>query len=144
MIEINNHITHYKQYGNQEDMTTFQAKCADFFQKGIYDSDAVDICIGATANALGVNVHVLQKGNDKKLHLSSYECLHSSSTDIYLHHYPSKVRGKSLDAHFNCYVKKDYYKRIPSQLRHDLLELMKAAWSPIQLKLRIKGKRMLY
>ena len=111
MIEINNHITHYKQYGNQEDMTTFQAKCADYFQKGIYDSDAVDICIGATANALGVNVHVLQKGNDKKLHLSSYECLHSSSTDIYLHHYPSKVRGKSLDAHFNCYVKKDYYKK---------------------------------
>ena len=36
MIEINNHITHYKQYGNQEDMTTFQAKCADYFQKGIY------------------------------------------------------------------------------------------------------------
>ena len=77
-------------------MTTFQAKCADYFQKGIYDSDAVDICIGATANALGVNVHVLQKGNDKKLHLSSYECLHSSSTDIYLHHYPSKVRGERV------------------------------------------------
>ena len=33
MIENNNHITHYKQYGNQEDMTTFQAKCADYFQK---------------------------------------------------------------------------------------------------------------
>ena len=111
MIEINNHITHYKQYGNQEDMTMFQAKCADYFQKGIYDSDAVDICIGATANALGVNVHVLQKGNDKKLHLSSYECLHSWSTDIYLHHYPSKVRVKSLDAHFNYYIKKDYYKK---------------------------------
>ena len=111
MIEINNHITHYKQYGNQDDMTTFQAKCADYFQKGIYDSDAVDICIGATANALGINVHVVQKGNDKKIHLSSYECLHSSSTDIYLHHYPSKDKGKSLDAHFNCYVNKDYYKK---------------------------------
>ena len=111
MIEITNYLQHYNKYGEEYDMTTFLTKCADYFQKGIYDSDAVDICIGATANALGVNVHVLQKGNDKRVHLSSFECLHSSSTDIYLHHYPSKVRGKSLDAHFNCYVNKDYYKK---------------------------------
>ena len=112
MIEITNHLAHYKQYGNKKDMTTFLAKCADYFQKGIYDSDAVDICIGATANALGINVHVLQKSNDKKrVHMSSFLCLHSSSTDIYLHHYPGKLKGKSLDAHFNCYVNKDYYKK---------------------------------
>ena len=41
-------------------MTTFLTKCADYFQKRIYDSDAVNICIGAAANALGINVHVLQ------------------------------------------------------------------------------------
>ena len=112
MIEITNHLAHYKQYGNKKDMTTFLAKCADYFQKGIYDSDAVDICIGATANALGINVHVLQKSNDKKrVHMSSFLCLHSSSMDIYLHHYPGKLKGKSLDAHFNCYVNKDYYKK---------------------------------
>ena len=112
MIEITNHLAHYKQYGNKKDMTTFLAKCADYFQKGIYDSDAVDICIGATVNALGINVHVLQKSNDKKrVHMSSFVCLHSSSTDIYLHHYPGKLKGKSLDAHFNCYVNKDYYKK---------------------------------
>ena len=112
MIEITNHLAHYKQYGNKKDMTTFLAKCADYFQKGIYDSDAVDICIGATANALGINVHVLQKSNDKKrVHMSSFLCLHSSSTDIYLHHYPGKLKGNSLDAHFNCYVNKDYYKK---------------------------------
>ena len=112
MIEITNHLAHYKQYGNKKDMTTFLAKCADYFQKGIYDSYAVDICIGATANALGINVHVLQKSNDKKrVHMSSFVCLHSLSTDIYLHHYPGKLKGKSLDAHFNCYVNKDYYKK---------------------------------
>ena len=112
MIEITNHLAHYKQYGDKKDMTTFLAKCADYFQKGIYDSDAVDICIGATVNALGINVHVLQKSNDKKrVHMSSFLCLHSSSTDIYLHHYPGKLKGKSLDAHFNCYVNKDYYKK---------------------------------
>ena len=77
MIEITNHLAHYKQYGNKKDMTMFLAKCADYFQKGIYDSDAVDICIGATANALGVNVHVLQKGNDK-----SYIYL---LTNVYIH-----------------------------------------------------------
>ena len=112
MIEITNHLAHYKQYGNKKDMTTFLAKCADYFQKGIYDSDAVDICIGATVNALGINVHVLQKSNDKKrVHMSSFLYLHSSSMDIYLHHYPGKLKGKSLDVHFNCYVNKDYYKK---------------------------------
>ena len=112
MIEITNHLAHYKQYGNKKDMTTFLAKCVDYFQKGIYDSDTVDICIGAAVNALGINVHVLQKSNDKKrVHMSSFLCLHSSSTDIYLHYYPGKLKGKSLDAHFNCYVNKDYYKK---------------------------------
>ena len=112
MIEITNHLAHYKQSGNKKDMTTVLAKCADYFQKGIYDSDAVYICIGATANALGINVHVLQKSKDKKrVHMSSFLCLHSSSMDIYLHHYPGKLKGKSLDVHFNCYVNKDYYKK---------------------------------
>ena len=97
MIEITNHLAHYKQYGNKKDMTMFLVKCADYFQKGIYDSDAVDICIGATANALGINVHVLQKSNDKKrVHMSSFLCLHSLSTDIYLHHYPGKLKGKNI------------------------------------------------
>ena len=112
MIEITNHLEHYKHFGNKKDMTTFLAKCADYFQKGVYDSDTVNICIGATANALGINVHVLQKSNDKKrVNMSSFLCLHSSSTDIYLHYYPGKLEGKSLDAHFNCYVNKDYYKK---------------------------------
>ena len=112
MIEITNHLAHYKQYGNKKDMTTFLAKGVDYFQKGVYDSDAVDICIGATANALGINVHVLQKSNDRKrVHMSSFLCLHSSSMDIYLHYYPGKLKGKSLDVHFNCYVNKDYYKK---------------------------------
>ena len=112
MSEITNHLAHYKQYGYKKDMTTFLAKCVDYFQKGVYDSDAVDICIGATANALGINVHVLQKSNDKKrVHMSSFLCLHSLSMDIYLHYYPGKLEGKSLDAHFNCYVNKDYYKK---------------------------------
>ena len=66
MIEITNHLEHYNHFGNKKDMTTFLAKCADYFQKGVYDSDAVDICIGATENALGINVHVLQKSNDNK------------------------------------------------------------------------------
>ena len=66
MIEITNHLAHYKQYGNKKNMTMFLAKCVDYFQKGIYDSDAFNICIGAAANALGINVHVLQKSNDKK------------------------------------------------------------------------------
>ena len=87
MIEITNHLTHYKQFGNKKDMTTFLVKCVDYFPKGVYDSDAVDICIGATANRLGINIHVLQKSNDKKrVHMSSFLCLHSSSMDIYLHY----------------------------------------------------------
>ena len=78
MIEITNHLEHYKHFGNKKDMTTFLVKCVDYFQKGVYDSEAVDICIGATVNALGINVHVLQKSNDKKrVNMSSFLCLHS-------------------------------------------------------------------
>ena len=47
----------------------------------------------------------------KRVNMSSFLCLHSLSTDIYLHYYPGKLEGKSLDAHFNCYVNKDYYKK---------------------------------
>ena len=83
MIEITNHLAHYKQYGNKKDMTTFLAKCADYFQKGIYDSDAVDICIGATANALGINVHVLQKSNDKKEFTCLLSCVYIHRVRIY-------------------------------------------------------------
>ena len=43
--------------------------------------------------------------------MSSFLYLHSSSMDIYLHHYPGKLKGKSLDVHFKCYVNKDYYKK---------------------------------
>ena len=146
MIEIINHLGHYKQYGNKKDMTTFLAKCVDYFQKRVYDSDAVNICIGATANALGINVHVLQKSNDKKrVHMSSFLCLHSSSMDIYLHYYPGKSEGKILDAHFNCYVNKDYYKKNSKSIasHQELSGLMKAASiHPMWLQMRIKGKRL--
>ena len=43
--------------------------------------------------------------------MSSFLCLHSSSMDIYLHYYPGKLEGKSLDTPFNRYVNKDYYKK---------------------------------
>ena len=38
MIEITNHLEHYKHFGNKKDMTTFLAKHADYFQKTVYDS----------------------------------------------------------------------------------------------------------
>ena len=111
MHEITENVSHYEQYGNKEDMGNLIEKCADYFQRGCYVHDAVDICIGATANALGINIHVLQKSAEKRVHMSSYDCMGSSSSDIYLQHYPSKLKGTSLDAHYNCYVNKEYYKK---------------------------------
>ena len=110
MHKITKNVSHYQQYGNTEDMTNLIEKCADYFQGGLYYNDKVDICIGATANALGINIHVLQKGNDKRVHVF-LRTPGFIEFGYLLHHYPSKLKGKSLDAHYNCYVNKEYYKK---------------------------------
>ena len=71
----------------------------------------VDVCIGATANALGVNLNVVQK-NQRTVSLTRYDCNHyNSSMNLFLIFIPPFKKGKNLDGHYNCNVKQDYIKQ---------------------------------
>ena len=90
----------------------FLELCSDFFQRGSYTLEVVDICIGATANALGVNLNIIQK-NQKTFTLTSSDCTrYKSSINVFILFFPpSCKKGKNLDAHYNCYVNRDYFKQ---------------------------------
>ena len=71
----------------------------------------VDVCIGATAYALGVNLNVVQK-NQRTVSLTRYDCNHyKSSMNLFLLFIPPSKKEKNLDGHYNCYVSQDYFKQ---------------------------------
>ena len=113
MTEIRNHLNHYQMFDTQNDSQEFIEKCSDYLQKGEYYDRAVDICIGAAANALGINLNIIQKQTGSKtVALSRYDCTRYVSTvNVFLHYYPGSRKGKKLDAHYNCYVKKQYFQK---------------------------------
>ena len=83
----------------------------DYFQRGSYSTRVVDVCIGATANALGVNLNVVQK-NQRTVSLTRYDCnRYKSSMNLFLLFIPPSKKGKNLDGHYNCYVNQDYFKQ---------------------------------
>ena len=111
MTEIRNHLRFYREFDDSSSEETFLVLCSDFFQRGEYTLEVADLCIGATANALGVNLNIIQK-NQKTFSLTSYDCTrYKSNTNVFMLFHPSSVRrGKNLDAHYNCYVNKQYFK----------------------------------
>ena len=111
MTEIRNHLNFYREFDDSSSEETFLVLCSDFFQRGEYTLEVADLCIGATANALGVNLNIIQK-NQKTFSLTSYDCTrYKSNTNVFMLFHPSSVRrGKNLDAHYNCYVNKQYFK----------------------------------
>ena len=73
MSEIRNHVRFYREFDDSSSKEDFLLLCSDFFQRGSYTLEVIDVCIGATANALGVNLNVIQK-NQKTYSLTSYDC----------------------------------------------------------------------
>ena len=118
MKEIrDNYRMFYAGFATPEDQVVddqhFFDRCARFFQAGNYSDVVVDICLGATANAIGANLLIFQT-NDKHVSVTKYKVGrgYSSSVYLYLHFYPSKKnrrKSKHLDAHYNCYLTVDYY-----------------------------------
>ena len=85
--------------------------CSDYFQRGSYSTGVVDVCIGATANGLGVNLNVVQK-NQRTVSLTHYDCnYYKSSMNLFLLFIPPSKKGKHLHGHYNCYVNQDYCKQ---------------------------------
>ena len=87
--------------------------CARYFQGTAYNTDSVDVCIAAIVKTLGVNLNLFMKDLVTKLMtLSKYDCNEYNSTvNLFLHYYPGSKQEKCLDAHYNSYVNKQYYKQ---------------------------------
>ena len=109
MTEIRNH-TQFNDFNDSASEDKFLMSCSDFFQRGSYSTEVVDVCIGATANALGVNLNVVQK-NQKTVSLTHYDCnRYKSRINLFLLFIPPTTKRKSLDAYYNCYVNQDFFK----------------------------------
>ena len=111
MTEIRTRLDHYRQFRPSAVLTDeqFLEECSNYFQRGIYNTDYVDVCIGAVANALSVNLNVFQKVRNKTL-LINYDChRRKSNVNLFLRLQPGTKRGKYLDAHYTCYVDQKYY-----------------------------------
>ena len=120
MTEIrDNFQTQYKNVIDTEVDTEelFLQRCADYFQKGVYYEDCVDVCIGAAANALGINMNIFRKSRMKSgrgykeiVTLASMDCSQfRSKVDLFLIYSPGTTK-KDLDAHYNCLVNDEYFK----------------------------------
>ena len=110
------HTRFYRDFENSSSKQEFLTSCADFFQRASYSTEVVDVCIGATSNALGVNLNVVQK-YQKMVTLTRYDSNRYKSTiNLFLLYVPPSKKGKNLDGHYNyyvnnCYVNKDYIKQ---------------------------------
>ena len=111
MTEIQNHVCFYRTFHDSSSEEESLTSCFDYFQRGLYSTRVVDVCIGATANALGVNLNVVQK-NQRTVSLTHYDCnRYKSSMNLCLLFIPPSKKGKNLDGHYNCYVNQDYFKQ---------------------------------
>ena len=111
MTEIQNHIRFCRTFHDSSSEEEFLTSCSDYFQRVSYSTRVVDVCIGARANALGVNLNVVQK-NQRTVLLTRYDCNHyKSSMNLFLLFIPPSKKRKNLDGHYNCYVNQDYFKQ---------------------------------
>ena len=89
MNNIIKHICHYRRF-DSELLTSsdeqFLEACSNYFQRGLFSNKIVDVCIGAVANTLGVNLNVFQK-TGRMVTLLKYDCSqYPSSVNLLLHY----------------------------------------------------------
>ena len=105
---------------NQSDEETVLKACEDFLQGGDYANEYADICVGSAANALGINLNIFHKNADNKFVLYTHDCLrYASRVNIFLIYY--KNNTKNLDAHYNCFVKQDYYQKNKAAIKSRMI-----------------------
>ena len=84
MTEVRNHARFYQTFHDSSEEEEFLMLCSDYFQRGSYSTGVVDVCTGATVNALGVNFNVVLK-NQRTVSLTRYDCNHyKSSINLFL------------------------------------------------------------
>ena len=115
--EIRNNMEMYKEIlpieSKENILKTFEA----FFQEGIYSYEFVDFCIEASANALGVNIHIFQKGI-YRVTVRSIKCHKFVSViDLFCVFHKSKKSINNLDCHYNPYVESQYLKTHKKEIK---------------------------
>ena len=110
MNEIRNNMEMSKEILPIESEENTLKTCEVFFQEGIYSHEFVDFCIEALVNALGVNIHIIQKGT-YRVTVTIIKC-HKfvSAIDLFCVLHKSKKSVNNLDCHYNPYVESQYLK----------------------------------
>ena len=110
MNEIRNNMEMYKEILPIKSEENILKKCEAFFQEGIYSHEFGDFWIEASANALGVNIHIFQKGTYRVM-VTSIKC-HKfvSANDLFCGIPQSKKSVNNLDCHLHPYVESQYFK----------------------------------
>ena len=110
MNEIKSNIKLYQEVFPFDSAEEILKTCEAFFQQGIYSHDYVDFCIEASANAMGVNIHVFQKVT-YRVTMTSIKCNKFVSViDLFCMFHKCKNSTNNLDCHYNSYVKSQYLK----------------------------------
>ena len=117
MNEIRNDMEMYKEILPIESEENILKTCEAFFQEGIYSHEFVDFCIEALANALGVNIHIFQKGTYRVM-VTSIKCHKFISViDLFCVFHKSKKSVNNLDCHYNPYVESQYLKTHKEEIK---------------------------
>ena len=91
--------------------------CEAFFQEGIYSHEFVHFCTETSANALGVNIHIFQKGT-YRVTVTSIKCHKFVSViDLFCVLHKSKKNVNNLDCHYNHYVESQYLKTHKEEIK---------------------------
>ena len=117
MNEIRNNMEMYKEILPMESEENILKTCEAFFQEGIYSHEFVDFCIEASANALGVNIHIFQRGTYRVM-VTSIKCHKFVSViDIFCVFHKSKKSVNNVDHHYNPYVESQYIKTHKEEIK---------------------------
>ena len=72
--------------------------------------------------------------------LTKYGCNEYKSTvNLFLHYYPGSKQGKHLDAHYNCYVNRQYYKQNAAAISSRMVKTIEEEKAEKSLKKPNKG-----
>ena len=107
-IEVMNEIRNNMEILPMESEGNILKTCEAFFQEGIYSHEFVDFCIAASANALGVNIHIFQRGTYRAT-VTSIKCHKFVSViDILCMFHKNKKSVSNINCHYNPYVECEY------------------------------------
>ena len=106
--EIQTNVQHYMAFFSSEiNQQEIETKVFQYVTERHFNTNVVDICIGAAANALCINLNIFQMYNNGRVAAISYNSFRQiSNTDIYLVYETTAGRKKNDKiGHYQAIVK---------------------------------------